>query len=279
MGILFCEMGAEEPADRTGADDEDLFHCSSARGYYSQGTTTMSLHEARTRIADASRITVLTGAGVSADSGVPTFRGPDGLWRNFRPEDLATPEAFERDPALVWEWYNWRRERIAAVRPNAAHEALARLERDRSDVWLITQNVDGLHRDAGSRRLSEIHGNIWHVRCTACAHMAEDRRVPLPGLPACQACGALVRPHIVWFGESLAPDDVAASQRALRACDVLLIIGTSGVVYPAAGFAAVAKQAGAYVVELNLDETPNSGFVDISLRGRAKDLVPVILAE
>jgi NAD-dependent deacetylase len=237
----------------------------------------MSLTEVRRRLKDAGSIAVLTGAGVSADSGVPTFRGDGGLWRNFRPEELATPEAFERDPRLVWEWYNWRRERVATARPNAAHDALARLEQRAPDTWLITQNVDGLHRDAGSRRLSEIHGNIWRVRCTACGGVAEDRRVPLPPLPECGACGALLRPHIVWFGESLDADDIAASTRAVRACDVLLVIGTSGVVYPAAGFAAAAKQAGAFVVEINLDETPNSGLVDISLRGRAKDLVPLVV--
>jgi NAD-dependent deacetylase len=237
----------------------------------------MSLTEVRRRLKDAGSIVVLTGAGISADSGVPTFRGDSGLWRKFRPEELATPEAFDRDPRLVWEWYNWRRERVASARPNAAHDALARLEQRSPETWLITQNVDGLHRDAGSRRLSEIHGNIWRVRCTACGSVAEDRRVPLPPLPACGECGALLRPHIVWFGESLDPDDIAASTRAVRACDVLLVIGTSGVVYPAAGFASAAKQAGAFVVEINLDETANSGMVDISLRGRAKDLVPLAL--
>jgi len=237
----------------------------------------MSLHEARTRIADASRITVLTGAGISADSGVPTFRGPDGLWRNFRPEDLATPEAFERDPALVWEWYNWRRERIAAVRPNEAHLAIARLQDRLPDAGLITQNVDGLHRAAGSSRLSEIHGNIWHTRCTGCGAIAEDRRIPLPRLPSCESCRSLLRPHIVWFGESLNREDLSSCDRAVRTCEVLLIVGTSGVVYPAAGFAALAKAHGAYVIELNLDETPQSSFVNCSLLGRAKDLVPAVL--
>jgi NAD-dependent deacetylase len=233
---------------------------------------------ARSHLASARAMTVLTGAGISADSGVPTFRGPDGLWRSYRAEDLATPEAFERDPRLVWEWYNWRRELIATKSPNPAHVALAELERRGTDrMWLITQNVDGLHRAAGSRRLSEIHGNIWMVRCTGCGIVIEDRRVPIPILPTCDACGALLRPHIVWFGESLDPADLRRCAETLQSCDLLLVIGTSGVVYPAAGFASIAKQAGATVVEINLDETPQSDLVDLALRGRAKDLVPQLL--
>ena len=240
--------------------------------------TAGSLLDARARIASAHIITILTGAGVSADSGVPTFRGPDGLWRNFRAEDLATPEAFERDPRLVWEWYNWRRELLATKEPNPAHFALADLEQRLTDrMWLITQNVDGLHRQAGSRRLSEIHGNIWMVRCTGCGNVTEDRRVPMPILPTCHLCEELLRPHIVWFGESLDPADLRRCGESLRACDLLLVIGTSGVVYPAAGFASRAKETGATVVEINLDETPHSDLVDLSLRGRAKDLVPQLL--
>jgi NAD-dependent deacetylase len=233
---------------------------------------------ARAHLVSAQSIVVLTGAGVSADSGVPTFRGQDGLWQRYRVEDLATPEAFERDPRLVWEWYNWRRELIATTLPNPAHFALAELEQRGHDrMWLITQNVDGLHRAAGSRRLSEIHGNIWMVRCTGCSAVTEDRRVPIRILPMCETCGALVRPHIVWFGESLDPADLRRCSEALQSCNLLLVIGTSGVVYPAAGFASVAKQAGATVVEINLDETPQSNLVDLALRGRAKDLVPQLL--
>jgi NAD-dependent deacetylase len=229
------------------------------------------------KLAAAQAITILTGAGISADSGVPTFRGADGLWKNFRAEDLATPEAFERDPRLVWEWYNWRRELIATKQPNDAHRALVELERRCPDFWLITQNVDGLHRDAGSLRLSEIHGNIWRVRCTGCSVVEENRDVPVSILPSCPHCRSLLRPHIVWFGESLFPDDLDACSRALKQCDLLLIIGTSGVVYPAAGFASVAKGVGAFVAEINLDATPQSGMVDMSLHGRAKDLVPLLL--
>lgn len=233
--------------------------------------------EVKARLAGARAVTVLTGAGISADSGVPTFRGADGLWRNHRAEDLATPEAFARDPRLVWEWYDWRRELLAAKIPNAAHHALVELEKRAERFWLITQNVDGLHPAAGSRQLSEIHGNIWKVRCTQCRQVQENRAVPIPMLPLCPACGGLLRPHIVWFGESLDPDDLDRSIAAVGACEVLLIIGTSGVVYPAASFAARARQAGAFVAEINLDPTPNSPVADITIGGRAAEVVPALL--
>lgn len=231
----------------------------------------------REKLSGARSLTVLTGAGISADSGVPTFRGADGLWRSFRAEDLATPEAFARDPRLVWEWYNWRRELIAAKRPNPAHEAIVELERRIPSFWLITQNVDGLHRAAGSQKLSEIHGNIWKVRCTSCGAVEDNNDVPIAILPTCRRCGGLLRPHIVWFGESLFPGDIARCTSALQSCDVLVVIGTSGVVYPAAGFAAAAKEAGAFVAEVNLETTPQSHLVDLSLQGRAKEIVPLLL--
>ena len=235
------------------------------------------LSRLKERVASAKDIVVLTGAGISADSGVPTFRGKDGLWRTYRAEDLATPEAFERDPRLVWEWYNWRRELIAAKRPNPAHHAVVELEQRCQNFRLITQNVDGLHRDAGSRKLSEIHGNIWMVRCTVCRHVFENRDVPVQILPKCHDCAGLLRPHIVWFGESLAAEDLRRSYAALRSCSLCLIIGTSGLVYPAAGFASVAKESGAFVAEINLDPTPQSALVDVSLQGRARDIVPLLL--
>ena len=231
----------------------------------------------QSKLASARSVTVLTGAGISADSGVPTFRGTDGLWKNFRAEDLATPEAFERDPRLVWEWYNWRRELLATKRPNPAHEAVAQMEQRFDQFWLITQNVDGLHRDAGSQKLSEIHGNIWMVRCTQCRSVVENRDLPIAMLPLCADCGGLLRPHIVWFGESLAEEDLRRSGTALQSSDLCLIIGTSGLVYPAAGFASLAKQAGAFVAEINLDSTPHTNRVDASIQGRAKDLVPLLL--
>lgn len=235
------------------------------------------MQEIRSRLAKARSVTVLTGAGISADSGVPTFRGAEGLWKNFRPEELASPDAFERDPKLVWEWYNWRRELLSTKSPNPGHEALVELEKRFDRFWLITQNVDGLHAAAGSRKLSEIHGNIWKVRCTGCGEVQNNHDVPIEILPKCASCFGLLRPHIVWFGESLDPEDLRKSYEALGSCEVLLIIGTSGVVYPAASFGPVAKDNGAFVAELNLDATPNSDLVDVALQGRAKDLVPQLL--
>jgi len=232
---------------------------------------------ARERIAEARSITVLTGAGISADSGVPTFRGTNGLWRKFRAEDLATPEAFARDPHLVWEWYNWRREILATKRPNEAHHALVRLEKRAPKFQLITQNVDGLHRLAGSQEIAELHGDIWKVRCTACLAVVDNRDVPLALPPHCRTCGGLLRPHIVWFGEPLDAHVLATSFRAVESCDVMVIVGTSGLVYPAAMLMPEAKASGAFVIEINLDQTPHSSAVDLSLQGRAKDVVPLLL--
>jgi NAD-dependent deacetylase len=240
-------------------------------------TQEQAIQEVRNRLANAKAVTVLTGAGISADSGIPTFRGAEGLWKNFRPEELASPEAFEKDPRIVWEWYNWRRELIASKAPNEAHHTLVELEQRTEQFWLITQNVDGLHPKAGSQRLSEIHGNIWKVCCTECSQVFDNLEVPLPALPLCQVCKGLLRPHIVWFGESLDPQDLQHSYAALQACDLLLIIGTSGMVYPAASFGPVAKDQGAFVVECNLDPTPNSTLVDLAIQGKAKDIVPQIL--
>lgn len=185
-----------------------------------------AIREARPR-----RVVVMTGAGVSADSGIPTFRGAGGLWRDFRPEDLATPEAFRRDPALVWEWYEWRRALIRDARPNAAHDAIARL----ADAVVVTQNVDGLHVRAGSRDVVELHGNLFRVRCVreGTTSVREEAIAEIP--PRC-TCGALLRPDVVWFGEALPEDAVARAVGAIRSADLLLVIGTSGVVYPAAGF-------------------------------------------
>jgi NAD-dependent deacetylase len=248
-----------------------------------------ALHEARGRIASALAIAVLTGSGISADSGVPTFRGATGLWRTYRAEELATPEAFARDPRLVWEWYDWRRGLIASARPNPGHDALAVLER-RGERYgeqrpgrftLITQNVDGLHAAAGSRRLLELHGNIWMMRCTACGAVSTDRRVPLPltpQLPACARCGGLLRPHIVWFGESLDPVVIQSAVDAATSCNVFLVIGTSGVVQPAASLASMAREAGAWVVEVNPERSASSA-VHCWLAGRAAEIVPRLVPE
>lgn len=227
----------------------------------------------RDRIRSAGRVCVLTGAGISAESGIPTFRGPGGLWRNFRPEDLATIEAFSRDPMLVWEWYESRRSVIAAAEPNAAHHAIAKLPR----CTVVTQNVDELHQRAGSTDVLEIHGSIWKLRCMRCGETRKDMSVPLPDIPPKCGCGGVLRPGVVWFGEELPMDVWDNAQQAVDLCDVLLVVGTSAVVYPAASLVPFAKLAGALVVEVNPDETPLSSEVDHTIRGRAGEVLPQLL--
>jgi NAD-dependent deacetylase len=229
-------------------------------------------------LALAERLVVLTGAGISVESGIPTFRGPEGLWRTFRPEELATFQAFARDPQLVWEWYDWRRGKIAQARPNPGHEALVRLEALVPEFLLITQNVDGLHRLAGSRQLLEIHGSIWEVRCLDCGAVQEDRRVPLPLLPYCNACGGLLRPNVVWFGEALDPVILRRAEAALTRCQAVLVVGTSAVVQPAASMALWARQSGAQVVEINPEPTPLTAHCDFALSGSAGEVLPALLA-
>jgi len=221
-------------------------------------------------------VVVLTGAGVSAESGVPTFRGEHGLWRSFRPEQLATPEAFHRDPALVWEWYEWRRGLIGACAPNAAHETLAEIEATLPDFTLITQNVDGLHQAAGSRNVLELHGNIWRTRCTRCERTSEGHHVPLPETPPrCSQCGALLRPDVVWYGESLPSEVLEAAWTAAARCRLMLVVGTSALVQPAASLPLVALRHGARLVEVNLAETPLSPYADEILRGPAAETLAV----
>ena len=233
------------------------------------------------RLRAARLVTVMTGAGVSAASGVPTFRGPGGLWRTYRPEDLATPEAFVCDPALVWEWYAWRREMVASCAPNAAHDVLARWShQDVKGARIITQNVDDLHVRAGTHDLIRLHGSLWELKCLdGCARGARpwrDERVPLPEpLPRCPHCGGHARPAVVWFGESLDPADVDRAFEA-TACDLFLTVGTSAVVYPAAGFARQAHARGAFTAEINLEPTPASSVVDLSILGGAEEVLPAL---
>jgi len=220
-------------------------------------------------------VTVLTGAGVSAESGVPIFRGEEGLWRQYRPEELATPDAFRRDPRLLWEWYNWRRELIDECSPNRAHETLALMEKTLPDFTLITQNVDGLHQATGSENVLELHGNIWRVRCTACGYLTEDHRVPLPELPPhCPECGRLLRPDVVWFGEPLPQDILDEAWAAAAGCRTMLVIGTSAVVQPAASLPMAALRNGAELVEVNPAETPLSRHADEVLRAPAAEALP-----
>lgn len=235
-----------------------------------------AVQNAAERLACAKRVSVLTGAGISAESGVPTFRGPDGLWNEFRVEELATPEAFARDPKLSWEWYDWRRQKLAHCLPHAGHEALVRLEQSVEEFTLVTQNVDGLHRRAGSRNVEELHGNIWRVRCMSCRHCREDFRAPLPELPPRCDCGNVLRPDVVWFGEVLPQQPFTRSLRALSRSEVLLVVGTSALVYPAASLPLVTKQAGGFVIEVNKEKTPLSALVDVTLIGLASQLLPAL---
>jgi NAD-dependent deacetylase len=234
------------------------------------------------RIDAARRLTILTGAGVSAASGVPTFRGQDGLWRQYRAEDLATPEAFGRDPRLVWEWYAWRRELIAACRPNAAHDVIARWSR-RPGCEVVTQNVDDLHLRAGTRSLVRIHGSIWELSCwESCAEGTtpwRDETVPLASLPPhCPHCGGTARPAVIWFGESLRTANLRAAVHA-TACDLFLTVGTSAIVYPAAGLLHEARSRGAFTAEINLETTPASAAVDLAIQGAAEDILPLIASQ
>ena len=221
---------------------------------------------------------MLTGAGISAESGVPTFRGDAGLWKQHKPEELATPEAFLKDPRLVWEWYDWRRQSIANAAPNPGHLALVELERRKPRFTLITQNVDGLHDRAGSGRILKLHGDIWRLRCLDCRADWPDRRVPLPKLaPHCR-CGGLARPGVVWFGEQLPDGMWLEAEHAASAAEVLLVVGTSAVVYPAASLVTVARTAKAKIIEINVDETPISREVDCSLRGPAGAILPRLMS-
>lgn len=227
------------------------------------------------RSAEFQSIVVLTGAGISAESGVPTFRGPDGLWEGHRVEDVATPQAFRRNPALVQAFYDARRASLGRVAPNPAHDALARLDAQwQGDLLIVTQNVDDLHERAGARRMVHMHGELKSALCLACG---ERQAAPatLSDGPACTHCGAhgRLRPDIVWFGEM--PYHMDRIEAALAACDLFVSIGTSGAVYPAAGFVQGARYAGAHTLEINLDPSEGTHFFDEARHGRAGELVPL----
>ena len=236
-------------------------------------STSADLTTLAKRIDAARSVTVITGAGISSPSGVPTFRGTHGLWKNYRPEDLATPHAFAADPETVWEWYNWRRELVAKCQPNAGHQVLARWSSAAIPSRIITQNVDGLHERAGSAAVTRFHGSIWQLRCwrECVAGLTPwwDTTVPLECLPPrCPYCNEIARPGVVWFGENISPDVLDASLQAAH-CDVFLTIGTSAIVQPAASLLHTAKQQGAFTAEINLEPTPSSPDVDMAIQGSA----------
>ncbi|WP_293912954.1 NAD-dependent deacylase [Deinococcus sp.] len=238
------------------------------------------LARARELIRAAERVAVLTGAGISAESGIPTFReAQTGHWARFRPEDLASPAAYRRDPEMVWQWYAGRARDVQAAAPNPGHTALAELERRKGEGFLLaTQNVDGLHARAGSERLIELHGNLAQARCERCAHVQ-----PWPGEatapPPCPVCGATLRPNVVWFGEYLPSAALEASQLAFAQADLALVIGTSSLVEPAASLPLLTLRGGGAVTEINPDQTPISALVTLRLAGRASQVLPALLED
>lgn len=228
-------------------------------------------------LRSATRIVASTGAGISAESGLSTFRDAQtGLWAKYRPEDLATPQAFQRNPRMVWEWYEWRRSSVATVEPNPGHAALARIEAARPDFLLVTQNVDGLHAKAGSRNLVELHGNIRRTVCFDHRHPAENWAPTDDPPPLCPQCGSRLRPDVVWFGEALPQEPLKRAQQESAQCDLFLSIGTSTTVYPAAELPFIAGSNGATVVEVNPGTTPLSKLADFVVREKAGVALPAI---
>jgi len=229
------------------------------------------------KINEFNKIAVLTGAGISAESGISTFRANNGLWKNFDPQELATPQAFAKNPELVWSWYLMRLEKLLNAKPNRAHYLLAELEKT-IDLTIVTQNVDQLHQQAGSKNVLELHGNIRYSRCLQCSHLDKLKK-GLKQPPKCSKCNADSRPNVVWFGESLPPTIFQDAINAFERCDLAIIIGTSGMVEPAASLAGLAKTNGAYLIEINPDTTPISKIAELSIRATASQGLEQILAK
>jgi len=231
----------------------------------------------KSRLSRHTKVVVLTGAGVSAESGVPTFRGEDGLWKKFRPEELATFDAFMANPKLVWEWYKYRRELIEEVKPNPAHYALVEFQKYFNDFTLITQNVDGLHQRAGCSDVVELHGNIKRNKCIQCGKRLEDIEIKAEEIPPRCQCGGKIRPDVVWFGEMLPPEAIRIAFEVSSSCDLFFSLGTSAVIHPAASLPIMAKKSGAYLVEVNIEPTELSYVSDELLLGKAGEVMPVIV--
>jgi NAD-dependent deacetylase len=229
-------------------------------------------------LTSSTRMVVFTGAGVSAESGVPTFRGVDGLWKSFRVEDLATPQAFQANPARVWEWYSWRQELISKMKPNPGHYVIAQFEQSCAAFCLITQNVDGLHDRAGNRRILKLHGDLWEVRCVACGSSRTEREpVVAPFPPRCQ-CGGMLRPGVVWFGEMLPEGVFEQAAMETERAQLFFSIGTSAEVYPAAQLPRMARQHGAYVVEVNVQPSAAANSAHEILLGKSGEILPKLQA-
>lgn len=235
------------------------------------------LERAIVRLKKTESLLVITGAGISAESGIPTFRGADGLWQNYRAEELATPWAFERDPVTVWKWYEWRRGIISKAEPNKGHIAIKGFEERFKNFFLITQNVDGLHARTGVKNMVEIHGNLWRVRCTRDNKTFMLWDYPLKEIPPKCECGGILRPDVVWFGESIPYAYLEKAYSAINSCDTLIVAGTSGVVYPVAAFPQMVKDNGGFVIEVNIEATPISQIADISLFGSSGEILPLLL--
>jgi NAD-dependent deacetylase len=239
----------------------------------------MMLDQVAEIISNSTVGAALTGAGISAESGVPTFRGQQGLWKKFRPEQLATMEAFLSNPDVVWEWYNWRRELISEVKPNPGHYALKDLEEFFTEFTLITQNVDNLHRVVGSSRVLELHGNIYHNKCAECDQPVDnDLAIDPAAIPACEKCGGQVRPDVVWFGEMLPGDIMEAAFADAEKADVFLTVGTSALVQPAASLPLIAKRAGATLIEINPERTPLTDHADFSFQAKSGEVLPRLIS-
>ncbi|MGJ4790258.1 SIR2 family NAD-dependent protein deacylase [Leptospira koniambonensis] len=229
------------------------------------------------KFKNSKNILALTGAGISAESGVPTFRGKEGLWKQYRAEELATPQAFQRDPKLVWEWYIWRMELISTKSPNPAHFALAELEKKRSDFNLITQNVDGLHKRSGSEKIIELHGNIFRNKCISCDITYNSDLSKLKNSTECSDCKNLVRPDVLWFGESYDTDLLNRAVSFAEKSEIVFVIGSSGAVGIPVELARIAKENGAFVIEINIDPSGYSRYADLFLQGKAGEILPELI--